>query len=189
MNMNRFTGTVAVAPLVMMTAVALSGCAGGPDGGESSARPAPAIPTTAPTGGSSSAPTGGIPPTSTGTPIVLEIDGQEVAGRLDDSPTAESLASRLPLTLTFDDHGGQEKFVELPEPLDLTGAPQRSDARPLQIGYYAPDQRLILYYAYVGTFSGIVPIGSYDSAAAIEGQSEAFTVTIREARTGSESAP
>lgn len=181
MNMNRFTGTVAVAPLVMMTAVALSGCAGGPDGGESSARPAPAIPT--------SAPTGGIPPTSTGTPIVLEIDGQEIAGRLDDSPTAESLASRLPLTLTFGDHGGQEKFVELPEPLDLTGAPQRSDARPLQIGYYAPDQRLILYYAYVGTFSGIVPIGSYDSAAAIEGQSEAFTVTIREARTGSESAP
>ena len=181
MNMNRFTGTVAVAPLVMMTAVALSGCAGGPDGGESSARPAPAIPT--------SAPTGGIPPTSTGTPIVLEIDGQEIAGRLDDSPTAESLASRLPLTLTFDDHGGQEKFVELPEPLDLTGAPRRSDARPLQIGYYAPDQRLILYYAYVGTFSGIVPIGSYDSAAAIEGQSEAFTVTIREARTGSESAP
>jgi hypothetical protein len=181
MNRNRFTDKVAVAPLVMMTAVALSGCAGGPVDGESSARPAPVVPTTAPTERPSSAPTRGVAPASTGTPIVVEIDGQEIAGRLDDSPTAASLASRLPLTLTFDDHGGQEKYAELPEALDLTGAPQRSDAQPLQIGYYAPDQRLILYYAYVGTFSGIVPIGSYGSADAIQRQNEEFTVTIRQA--------
>ena len=91
------------------------------------------------------------------------------------------MAAQLPLTLTFDDHGGQEKFAELPEALDLTGAPQRSDARPLQIGYYAPDQRLILYYAYVGSFSGIVPIGSYESSTSVESQTEEFTVAIREA--------
>lgn len=181
MKRNRFTHTAAVAPIVVMTAVALSGCAGGADDGESTARPAPVVPSAAPTGGPSAAPTGGVSPASTGTPIVLEIDGREIAGRLDDSPTSASLASRLPLTLTFDDHGGQEKYAELPEPLDLTGAPQRSDARPLQIGYYAPDQRLILYYAYVGTFSGIVPIGSYDGADAILSRNEAFTVTIREA--------
>jgi len=163
----------------MMTA-ALSGCVGGPERAEPEARPTPAAPSGSPPARPSGGPAEALPGIS-GTPVVLEIEGQEIAGWLDGSPTAVSLAAQLPLTLSFDDHGGQEKYAELPMPLDLTGAPQRSDAEPLQIGYYVPDQRLILYYAYVGTFPGIVPIGSYGSSATIQDRTEEFSVTIREA--------
>jgi hypothetical protein len=171
---------LAVVPVVMMATVALSGCAGGPDENEPGTTPPPAAPTGTPAE-TPSADASGAVPDAAGTPIVLEIAGQEIRGRLDASPTATSLVAQLPLTLVFADHGGQEKYAELPAPLDLTGAPQSSDAQPLQIGYYVPDQRLILYYAFVGTFSGIVPIGSYDSADAIEEENDDFTITIREA--------
>ena len=164
----------------LMAAVTLSGCAGGADDIGSSVPPSATAPSATPSESGASGPAEGAP-ASTTTPIVLEIDGQEIAGELDDSPAAASLAAQLPLTLAFDDHGGQEKYAELPEPLDLTGAPQRSDAQPLQIGYYVPDQRLILYYAYVGTFAGIVPIGSYENADPVVRHTEEFTVSIRKA--------
>src|SRR3954454_9446033 len=48
--------------------------------------------------------------------------------------------------LSFRDYAGQEKVAELPAPLNLDGAPKGSDAAPLTIGYYVPDQRLVLYY-------------------------------------------
>ena len=111
-------------------------------------------------------------------PIVLEFDGWQIAGELDGSPTAASLLAQLPLTLTFGDYGGVEKFAELPEPLNLDGAPEGSAAAPLTIGYYVPDQRLILYYDSVGFFNGIVPIGTYEDSAAIEDQHDELTVTI-----------
>ena len=83
--------------------------------------------------------------------------------------------------MAFRDHGGQEKLAQLPAPLDLEGAPQGSEAAPLTIGYYAPDQSLVLYYRHVGYFNGIVPIGTFQNAAAIENQVDGFSATIRKA--------
>lgn len=120
-------------------------------------------------------------PTSATTSIVMEIGGQNIAGELDGSPTAASLIAQLPLNLTFRDYGDQEKIADLPAALDLTGAPAESDAQPSMIGYYAPDQRLILYYDHVASFPGIIPIGSYDDTDAIKNQTAEFSVTIRQA--------
>lgn len=113
------------------------------------------------------------------TPIVIEFDGTEVAGRLDDSAASASLIAQLPLTVTFSDYGGQEIIGRLPQPLDLEGAPGGAAAPALTIGYYVPQESLVLYYESVGYFSGIVPIGVFESSDAIRGQTGAITGAIR----------
>ncbi|MFT2706125.1 cyclophilin-like fold protein [Clavibacter zhangzhiyongii] len=113
------------------------------------------------------------------TPIVIEVDGQQMPGELDGSATSASLIDQLPLTLPFRDYGGQEKVAELPAPLNLDGAPEGSDAPALAIGYYVPDQRLVLYYDDVSYYAGIVPLGTYDDTIGLEGRTDPFTVTIR----------
>jgi len=111
-----------------------------------------------------------------GTRIVLEIDGQRIDGHLSDNPTATSLVAQLPLTLTLSDFDGQEKEARLPAPLSLDGAPERSGAEPLTIGYYSPNQRLILYYDRVGSYAGIVPIGTFADLEAVRNAAGPITI-------------
>jgi hypothetical protein len=162
-------GVVAPAMVVIATAIAMAGCSYNPGGSADTRPPSPGStafdPTAAPTARS----------------IVIELQGQRIAGELDGSATSASLLAQLPLTLAFRDHGGQEKLSQLPAPLDLEGAPEGSDAATLTIGYYAPDQSLVLYYRHVGYFNGIVPIGTYENTDAIENQVDGFAATIRKA--------
>lgn len=125
--------------------------------------------------------TGSSAPAATSTAVVLELNGQQMTGELDDSATAASLIDLLPLTLPFRDYGGQEKVAELPTPLNLDGAPEGSEGQALSIGYYVPDQRLVLYYDDVSYYAGIVPIGKYDGAVSIQGLPDATPITIRAA--------
>ena len=118
------------------------------------------------------------PAAEDGSPITIDIAGQRVHGVLHDSTTARALVGQLPLTLTFRDHGGQEKIADLPAPLSLEGMPAGSDAEPLTIGYYAPEQALVLNYEYVGRFNGIVPIGTFEDLAAVRDQPDGFTATL-----------
>lgn len=167
-------------------AIALAGCSDGraddtvtgrypsktPAAAPTPTGPAPTVPTEA---GASE------PPASATTPIVIEFVGGQITGELDNSAASASLIAQLPLTLSFGDHAGQEKLARLPTPLDLSGAPDASDAPPLTIGYYAPDQVLVLYYEQVGSFAGIVPLGSFENADALTGQTGDFTATVRQA--------
>ncbi|MBT1665811.1 cyclophilin-like fold protein [Curtobacterium flaccumfaciens] len=112
--------------------------------------------------------------------ITIELDGETLTGRLTDSATARALAARLPATLTFADYGGQEQIARLPAPLDTTGAPSTSDAPAGTIAYYVPDQSIVLYYTDVGSFSGIVPIGTVDDFGAVRDlPSGAATIRVR----------
>lgn len=158
-------------PAIVVIAVALAGCTYSPAGDADPRSPSPGTPAADPAATRT--------PTSATTPIVIELDGQKIAGELDSSPASASLLAQLPLTLSFRDHGGQEKISELPAPLDLDGAPKGSDAAPLAIGYYVPEQSLVLYYEHVGYFNGIVPLGTYENSAAVRNQPDGFTVTIR----------
>jgi hypothetical protein len=166
-------GVVAPALVLIATAIAMAGCTGNPRGSTGTRPPS--------TGSTAVDPTAAPTATPTTTPIVIELQGQRIAGELDGSATSASLLAQLPLTLAFRDHGGQEKLSQLPAPLDLDGAPEGSDAAPLTIGYYAPDQSLVLYYRHVGYFTGIVPIGTYENTDAIETQMDGFAATIRKA--------
>lgn len=103
----------------------------------------------------------------TTTAVSITVNGTTVHGLLDDNPATASLLEQLPLDLTFSDFGGQEKLAQLPAPLVLNGMPAGSGAQPGTIGYYAPDQVLVLYYDTVGYFAGIVPLGTFDDVATV----------------------
>ena len=119
---------------------------------------------------------------TTSTPIVFDLDGTQVEGQLDDSAASRSLLAQLPLIVTFNDYGSQEIIGALPQPLDLDGAPDGSAAPALTIGYYVPQQSLVLYYESVGYFGGIVPLGTFEGSDAVEGLVGEVDVTIRIAR-------
>lgn len=169
----RFCRPGVMVPAMVLIAVAVAGCSYTPGGSAASRPTSPGSPAEHATAAPAA--------TSTTTPIVIELQGQRIAGELDGSATSASLLAQLPLQLTFRDHGGQEKLAQLPAALDLTGTPEGSEAAPLTIGYYAPDHSLVLYYRHVGYFTGIVPIGSYENTAAIENQVDGITATIRKA--------
>lgn len=116
--------------------------------------------------------------TSVETPFTLQIDGETVTGTLFGNAASHSLIEQFPLTLTFRDHGGQEKLARLPKPLPLDDVPAGDDADPLTIGYYAPDQVLVLYYEHVGYFNGIVRIGTFDDLSAVRDPTGPLTATI-----------
>lgn len=148
-------------------ALSLAGCST-PSNGPASTTPPPSPPETTPVAAGS----------SQLTPITIQIDGETVTGTLSGNAAARSLIEQLPLTLSFSDYGGKEKTAELPEPLSLDGAPAGDEADPLTIGYYAPDQALVLYYEHVGYFPGIVRIGSFDDLAPIRDRTGGFTARL-----------
>ncbi|GAB2603373.1 hypothetical protein GCM10009696_06010 [Kocuria himachalensis] len=113
-----------------------------------------------------------------GTPITMDIEGTTVSATLFDNAAARSLIDQLPLELSLTDYGGQEKIAGLPAPLSLEGMPAGDDADPLTIGYYAPDQALVLYYEHVGFYNGIVRLGAFEDLAGIRDQDNDFTARL-----------
>jgi hypothetical protein len=165
-------GPLALAPVVALVVGALAGCSGVDRAEPSASAPASAAATAAPT---ITTPTEAQP-----VHITIEFDGKTLTGRLTGSATARALAARLPATLTFADYGGQEQIARLPAPLDTTGAPSTSDAPAGTIAYYVPDQSIVLYYTDVGSFPGIVPIGTVDDVGAVRDlPSGAATIRVR----------
>ena len=55
--------------------------------------------------------------------------------------------------------------------------PSGGSAEPGTIGYYAPDQALVLYYETVGYYNGIIPLGTFDDVATVR-DAPAFTGTV-----------
>ena len=108
----------------------------------------------------------------------------ELTARLHDNATARDLAAQLPLTLTFRDHNNVEKTAPLPRELSLDGAPAGHDPAAGDIGYWAPDGDLVLYYDDDAPYwNGIVRIGEFDGdMAAVKRLPEGARVTIE--RTG-----
>jgi hypothetical protein len=97
------------------------------------------------------------------TPIRIAVDDRSITAQLADNLTAQDLADQLPLTLTFRDFNGVEKTAELPRPLTTEGVPEGDDPEITDIGYYAPDNNLVLYYGDVGYWNGIIRIGRFNT--------------------------
>jgi hypothetical protein len=166
---------------IVVLALPLAGCSTSSNGPASTTAP-PSTPTESSTAAEGSASQPAPVPSSAAaadsTSITIDIDGETVAGTLSSNATARSLNGQLPLTLSFRDYGGQEKIAQLPEPLSLDGVPAGDSAEPLTIGYYAPDQALVLYYERVGYSRGIVRIGSFDDLEAIRDRTSGFTARL-----------
>ncbi|KQO07644.1 hypothetical protein ASF06_13760 [Agreia sp. Leaf244] len=111
------------------------------------------------------------------TTITITVNGTPVTGVLQNNAASASLLAQLPLELSFADYGGQEKIAGIPMPLALDGMPPGGSAKPGTIGYYAPDQAIVLYYGSVGYYDGIIPLGTFDDVATVR-DSPAFVGTV-----------
>lgn len=114
------------------------------------------------------------------TPIRMSVAGRQLTALLGDNRTADDLAARLPLTLSFRDLNNVEKIAELPGPLTTDGVPVGDDPDIGDIGYYAPTNNLVLYYGDVEYWDGIVRIGRLGDADVrlIAAQPDGFEVTV-----------
>lgn len=113
------------------------------------------------------------------TPIRIVVGDQTIKGRLTDNPGARSLLDQLPVTIDFSDYGRQEVTGAPPQPITMDGMPSGESAPAGTIGYYSPGGVIVLYYASVGHYNGIVRLGTMDGDYSIlEGWSSARPVTI-----------
>ena len=162
--------------LALLATISLSAC-----GADEDTQPAAGAPdTSTPAPSPSSSPASGD---QDGTAIRISLGDIQLTGRLSDNATARDLADQLPLTLDFRDHNNVEKTAPLAGELSLDGDPAGHDPTAGDIGYWAPDGDLVLYYDDDAPyFDGIVPIGEFDGELdAIERQRDDFSATIERA--------
>ena len=166
--------------VALLAAMSVSACGGADEDGEQAAsRPRRARDAPSPTPTSREQNAG----PSDATPIRITFGDTELTARLHDNATARDLAAQLPLTLTFRDHNNVEKAAPLPRELSLDGAPAGHDPAAGDIGYWAPDGHLVLYYDDDAPYwNGIVRIGELDGdMAAVKRLPEGARVTIEPA--------
>ena len=120
---------------------------------------------------------------SVSTAVRITFGDTELTARLHDNATARDLAAQLPLTLIFRDHNQVEKGAPVARKLSLDGAPAGHDPVAGDIGYWAPDGNLVLYYDDAAPYwTGIVRIGEFDGdTAAVKRLPEGARVTIERA--------
>ncbi|WP_169250922.1 cyclophilin-like fold protein [Brevibacterium sp. 'Marine'] len=94
--------------------------------------------------------------------ITLNIGDDQVSDELYDNPVADQIAELLPMEADFDDFHDHETLSRLPRPLDVSAVPRSDEPKPGEIGCYAPESSLVLYYASPGRWPGLVRIGRID---------------------------
>jgi hypothetical protein len=184
---HRQTHRLAIA-ILAIPAVLTTACAGAntesPEGYRPTVAGASGRPATTPTSSSE-------PPSSqsnseepdTLTTIRITVGSQTITAQLADNPTAQDLASQLPLNLSIGDFNRVEKIADLPRPLTTDGVPAGDDPEVNDIGYYAPSNNLVFYYGDVGYFNGIVRIGRAggQDMQLIERQRDGTQITVERA--------
>ncbi len=113
------------------------------------------------------------------TALTLAIGGERFNVALWDTPAGRELLAQLPAALTFTDFNGVEKTAPLAKPLSLAGVPAGAEPEIGDLGYYAPNQVLVLYYGKVGYWNGIVRLGRiHGDLSVIEEQHDGFDAVL-----------
>lgn len=95
--------------------------------------------------------------------IRMTFSGFEMIGTLYDNASARDFFSMLPLELTIDDYGGNEKIAYLPRKLTTEGHGPFGNTQPGDIGYWSPWGNLALYHGSYRYDPGLVRLGRWDS--------------------------
>ena len=97
--------------------------------------------------------------------IRISFNGMTMIATLEDNPSAQDLASMLPLEgLQIDDYGNNEKISYLPRKLTEEGSGRFTDERPGDIGYFAPWGNLAFYHAGYKWSRGLIRLGRIDGS-------------------------
>ncbi|MBX9933362.1 MAG: hypothetical protein K2Y56_17805 [Methylobacterium sp.] len=99
--------------------------------------------------------------------------------RIDATPAGRGFLSQLPLELTLNDFGGNEKIADLPRPLTRRDAPKAVTPRAGDVGFYAPWGNLALFYRDGHHSPGLIPLGRIERDESGLAGSGSMKVSIR----------
>jgi hypothetical protein len=94
--------------------------------------------------------------------IRMTFDGRALTGTLYDNESARDFFSMLPLDLSIDNYGHNEKIAYLPRQLTQQGSGPFDNEQPGDICYYAPWGNLALFYAGYSYSNGLIRLGRFD---------------------------
>jgi hypothetical protein len=94
--------------------------------------------------------------------ISITFNGQVITATLDNSPSAQDLASMVPLELTFEDYSTNEKIAYLPRKLTQKGGGAFQNEAPGDLCYYAPWGNLVFYHGSYHYSDGLIRLGRLD---------------------------
>lgn len=120
------------------------------------------------------------------TPIRITVGETVFEGVLNSTMMAQSLAERLPMTVTFGEHPGgggfATKVTHLEPALSTDGTELGAAPGPGDIALYVPSGNLGFYYGQLEHWPGAVVLGTYEGDPGFfERQTGEFTVTIEAA--------
>lgn len=96
--------------------------------------------------------------------LIVEVDGRTTVFELNDSRAASDLYSQLPIRISVENYGGNEKIFYPPKKLNVSGAP-KADAKAGTLAYYAPWGDVVMFYKDFGSASGLYELGQAVSGA------------------------
>ena len=91
--------------------------------------------------------------------IELTFNGHGMIARLHDNPTARELYAMLPLELSIDSYGNNEKIAYLPRKLTEEESGPFGNEAPGDIGYFAPWGNLAFYHGNYRWSEGLIRLG------------------------------
>jgi hypothetical protein len=96
--------------------------------------------------------------------IRLTFNNQTMIAILYDNPSARDLASLLPLDLTIENYGNNEKIAHLPRKLTEEGSGRFGNEAPGDLCYFAPWGNLALFYAGYQWSEGLIRLGRFEGS-------------------------
>jgi len=91
--------------------------------------------------------------------ITVEADGNTTVFELNDSSAARDLYAQLPLSISVENYGGNEKIFYPPNKLDTTDTPQANAHATGTLAYYAPWGDVVMFYGRFGAAAGLYTLG------------------------------
>jgi hypothetical protein len=101
---------------------------------------------------------------STDMKIKLTFNNQSMIASLYDNPTARDFYSMLPLDLSIESYGNNEKITYLPRKLTDEGSGPFGNEAPGDIGYFAPWGNLALYHDKYRWSEGVIRLGRFEGS-------------------------
>ncbi|MFX1358415.1 MAG: cyclophilin-like fold protein [Promethearchaeota archaeon] len=91
--------------------------------------------------------------------ISIQINGNTTVFELNNSQAAKELYEQLPLTITIENYGNNEKIFYPPKKLHTTGTPL-ANAHSGTLAYYAPWGDVVMFYDSFGSANGLYELGN-----------------------------
>ena len=91
--------------------------------------------------------------------IIIQVSSNRIVFELNNSQAAKELYEQLPLTISVENYGNNEKIFYPPKKLHTTDAPL-ANAQFGTLAYYAPWGDVVMFYDTFGSASGLYELGN-----------------------------